>query len=218
MLRFRVTESLSIDQFLHVGKAWADLIRLHAREMGRDPADARRVLDFGCGCGRTARWLLGGGNTEFHGVDVDAEAIAWCRQHLPQGHFAATGPAPPLPFPPEHFDVVYCLSVFTHLNESMQDVWLAELRRILRPGGVLLLTVHSKFAAQLLDAEGQRMLETCGLVHIRSQKLNSLVPDWYQTTWHSEAYIVERLAAWFSDIRYRPIPESVQDMVLARRP
>jgi ubiquinone/menaquinone biosynthesis C-methylase UbiE len=151
-------------------------------------------------------------------VDVDADAIAWCRQFLSQGHFVATGPAPPLPFPDEHFDVVYCLSVFTHLNESMQDVWLAELRRILRPGGVLLLTVHSKFAAQLLDAEGQRMLETCGLVHIRSQKLTSLVPDWYQTTWHSEAYIVERLSAWFSDIRYRPIPDSVQDVVLARRP
>ena len=83
---------------------------------------------------RTIRWFLAGGSqAEFHGVDVDAEAILWYKTHLQRGYFLATAPNPPLPYPAEHFDVAYCLSVFTHLNESMQDAWLAELNRILKP-------------------------------------------------------------------------------------
>lgn len=218
MLRFRVSESIPVEEFLRVGEAWANLIRLHSEDMGQDRGNARRVLDFGCGCGRTARWLLGDRNTEFHGVDVDQEAVAWCQQHLTPDRFAVTGPAPPLLYPDEHFDVIYCLSVFTHLNEVMQDAWLQELRRILRPGGVLLLTVHGINAAKGMDAEGQRILQASGFLHRRSPKLSGLLPDWYQTTWHSEEYIVGRLSAGFSDVRYRTIPDSVQDIVLAKRP
>jgi SAM-dependent methyltransferase len=218
MLRFRVSESLSVDEFLRVGQACASLIRLHAGEMGTDLDHAGRVLDFGCGCGRTARWFLPGlKNTEFHGVDVDADAVGWCRQYLSPGQFAVNGPAPPLAFSAEHFDVIYCLSVFTHLDEAMQDLWLSELARILKPDGILLLTVHGKIAAQSLDATGQRELQSIGFVHRRSPKLRSIVPDWYQTSWHSEEYIVKRLSVRFREVRYCPISDSIQDMVLARR-
>ena len=50
------------------------------------------------------------------GVDVDADAVDWCNKHLAQGRFLATASTPPLPYPAEHFDIVYCLSVFTHVN------------------------------------------------------------------------------------------------------
>jgi SAM-dependent methyltransferase len=215
LLRFRVSESLSGDDFLRVGEGCARLIREHA---GVDLVRANRVLDFGCGCGRTIRWFLAsGGNAEWHGVDVDHEAIEWCQRHLQPGRFLATPAVPPLPYPPEHFDLVYCLSVFTHLNESMQDLWLAELNRVLKPGGVLLLTIYGASAIATLDAEEQRTLRTGGFVHKRSQKLKGLVPDWYQTTWHSREYMVERLSAAFEDIRYREVPDGVQDIIVARK-
>jgi SAM-dependent methyltransferase len=218
ILRFRVSETISAGEFLRVGEGCANLIQQCVRDLGKDFEGDCRVLDFGCGCGRTIRWFLrDGGNAEFHGVDVDAEAVAWCRQHLQQGHFLATGPEPPLPYPADHFDIVYCLSVFTHLNESMQDAWLAELARIMKPGGVLILTVYGKTAGEGLNEEGWKMLQSRGFVHQRSQKLKGLVPDWYQTTWHSREYIVNRLSARFEDIRYVVVPDGQQDVVAGEK-
>jgi len=218
ILRFRVSESVSIGEFLKIGEGCARLIREHAADMGIDLAQPNRVLDFGCGCGRTIRWFLtAGGGAEFHGVDVDAEAIDWCAQNLKPGRFLATPPMPPLPYPNDHFDFIYCLSVFTHLNESMQDLWLAELTRVLKPGGVLLLTVYGASSIAVLDPEDHELLRTRGFVHKRSQKLKGLVPDWYQTSCHSREYIVQRLSASFEDIRYRVVPDGLQDVVVARK-
>ncbi len=108
VLRFRVGESLSVEEFLRIGEGCATLIQHHGKNMGMDLASAHRVLDFGCGCGRTIRWLLGDRfKTEFHGVDVDADAVAWCAKHLHSGQFLATASTPPLPYPAEHFDVIY---------------------------------------------------------------------------------------------------------------
>jgi SAM-dependent methyltransferase len=217
ILRYRVSELISVPEFLRVGMGCADLIRQHVREMGIDLASTHRVLDFGCGCGRTIRWFLQYDSAEFHGVDVDEEAIDWCKRHLRRGHFLATAPTPPLPYPPGHFDVIYCLSVFTHLNESMQDSWLLELRRILKPGGMILLTIYGASASQELDIAGQTELQTEGFIHKRSQKLKGLVPDWYHTTLHSPEYIVNRLSVCFEDVHHYIVPDGEQDLVAARK-
>lgn len=218
ILRYRATESLSVPLFLKVGQGCANLVQRHVSGMGIDFANVRRVLDFGCGCGRTIRWFLRDcGDVEFHGVDADTDAVDWCDTHLRPGHFLAIAPDPPLPYAAEYFDVVYCISVFTHLNESMQDIWFTELRRVLKPGGVLLLTVYGKAAASELDAEEVSMLRSSGFVHKRSPKLKGLVPDWYQTSWHSREYILDRLSAGFEEVRYSVIPDGLQDVVVARK-
>ena len=217
-LRFRVTEQISAANFLYVGEGCARHIQLQLCDLGVDIAAARRVLDFGCGCGRTIRWFLEhNGSTEFHGADVDPDAIAWCQVNLPAGHFVTNAPDPPLTYPAGHFDIVYCYSVFTHLDETLQDAWLAELDRVLIPGGVLFITVHGDAAAQSLDPSGRETLRTRGFVHQRSRKLRGLMPDWYQTTWHSKDYIVSRLSARFTDIRYHVVPDGMQDIVVARK-
>jgi ubiquinone/menaquinone biosynthesis C-methylase UbiE len=218
ILRFRVMGSLSVDEFLRVGAGCAELIRRELHDVGMELGKGRRALDFGCGCGRTIRWFLGGGGeAEFHGVDVDGDAVEWCKGHLEGGEFHATSPEPPLPYAAEYFDVVYCLSVFTHLNERMQDAWLAELNRVIKPGGALLLTIYGETASERLDAEGRRELRERGIVHRRSKKLKGLVPEWYHTTFHTREYMVKRLGEWFGDIRYRAVPGGEQDIVVMRK-
>lgn len=50
-----------------------------------------------------------------------------------QSQFQTIAPTPPLPYRDDQFDIIYCISVFTHFDEEMQDLWLHELTRVLNP-------------------------------------------------------------------------------------
>src|SRR5207244_9030240 len=116
------------------------------------------------GCGRVMRrWRDLDG---VHGSDTNAEAVAWCRANLPFGRFETNGLAPPLAFADDSFDLVYALSVFTHLTVDLQRAWLGELRRVLRPRGLLLLTTHGRAYLDRLSAE-ERELFDAGKVVVR---------------------------------------------------
>jgi SAM-dependent methyltransferase len=120
-----------------------------------------RVLDFGCGCARVLdalgrSWPAG----ELVGVDVDAEAIAWCQAHLASTASFVHGPdEPPLPFASGSFDLVYAVSVFTHLSPARQEVWLDELLRVLAPGGTAIITIYGSRVSMSLNAKARRALQ-----------------------------------------------------------
>ena len=114
---------------------------------GGSPREARAVLDFGCGSGRVLPHMAAHAPAAgLHGCDVDADAIAWAARHLPGIDWTVSPFRPPLPYPDASFDLVYSVSVFSHLDEPLQDAWLAELRRVVTPGGWALLTVHGPHA------------------------------------------------------------------------
>jgi len=143
-LRFRVSGTSSRRVFLDVGRsAAADILR--GFEAGRASGrDYPRWLDFGCGSGRISHYLVGlPAVRELHGTDVDADAIAWAARNLREGRYSINASKPPLEFPSSHFDVVVAGSVFTHLDEEPQRAWLAEVARLLRPGGLLIACTHS---------------------------------------------------------------------------
>ncbi len=79
--------------------------------------EGRRLLDFGCGAGRTLRHFLDDADSaEIWGCDIDQESIDWLEHNLcPPLHVVRNEAAPGLPFEDGHFDVVWALSVFTHL-------------------------------------------------------------------------------------------------------
>ena len=140
----RMRASVGIDSsrshFLFVGeRAAADILRL--LEVHGFAASGR-WLDFGCGSGRVARHFAARPEIELAGVDVDEGAVGWAARHLP-GDYRVTATEPPLPFADATFDVVYAISLFTHFDEASQFHWLAELRRVLRPGGALVASTHA---------------------------------------------------------------------------
>lgn len=152
VLRMRVAGTGDFDWFLQGGERAETAIRAILGRHGARPEQFGAMLDFGCGCGRvTRRWSA---CTGVHGCDLSVEAIAWCRANLPFGEFATNGGKPPLRYHNAALDFVYALSVFTHLAEDMQGAWMRELRRVLRPGGLLLITTHGAgFTQHLAQSE-----------------------------------------------------------------
>lgn len=218
MLRFRVGESLDPKAFAEVGRLSAQNLLACLAQAGWSPAPGMRALDFGCGCGRTLAWLREAApGAEFDGVDVDAEAIAWCRANLPWARFEATTSNPPLPFADATFDLVYAISVFTHLDAPAQAAWLRELGRVLKPGGVLLFTVHGEAAwIPLSDADRAELART-GFLFKTSTKLRGIQPEWYHTSFQTEAYARASLDTVAEALRYLPQGMGYQDAVVARR-
>jgi SAM-dependent methyltransferase len=107
--------------------------------------DGKRVLDFGCGAGRTLRHFLNEAErAEFYGCDIDGPSIDWLNEHfVPPLHVFRSGEEPSLPQPDGFFDLVYALSVFTHLTDHWSG-WLLELHRVLARGGLLFVTFLSE--------------------------------------------------------------------------
>jgi SAM-dependent methyltransferase len=113
----------------------------------------KRVLDFGCGAGRTLRHFLSEAETgEFWGADIDAASIAWMQEALcPPLHAWRCAAGPPLGLEHGSFDLAWAISVFTHITDTSTS-WLLELHRLLKPGGLLIATYmgrwNSEFAAE----------------------------------------------------------------------
>jgi SAM-dependent methyltransferase len=131
-------------EYLASGRLHRDkIVSIINRHMG-DREDVR-ILDFGCATGRVLRHfynLQDGKKWYLYGVDAQARCIEWMRQYFPNDFVLSTvSTVPHLPFRDNSFDVIYGVSVFTHIK-YLWDAWILELKRIVRPGGLLIQTHH----------------------------------------------------------------------------
>lgn len=100
------------------------------------PLDAH-ILDFGCGYGRTLAELSDAGYAALTGLDFSQSLVERGRAEHP-GLDLIAYPGGQLPFPDNSFDAAVMLGVFTCMAETKtQAEALMEIRRVLRPGGVL---------------------------------------------------------------------------------
>ena len=105
--------------------------------------EGQRILDFGCGSGRMLRWFASEPNVHLTACDIHRPSIEWMQANFASAvRLYASDPAPPLPESDETFDLVYCSSVFSHLTDWAP--WLLELRRVLKPGGILVASLHGR--------------------------------------------------------------------------
>ena len=206
----RVAGTADAEWFLRSGRAAYDAIAAHVpmREL-----DA--VLDFGCGCGRVTRyWDAFAGSVS--GSDMSANAIEWCRHNLTFARFESNALGPPLVFHDASFDLVYALSVFTHLTSDLQIAWRDELRRVLRPGGLLLVTTHGRSYVPRLAEDERARFDRGELVVRWAVAAGTNLCSAY----HPERYLRETFADGFSFLELEPEGargNPTQDLVLLRK-
>ena len=123
-----------LEAFFHRNRA-----RVVRRLVARYATPGASILDAGCGTGLNLRHLPAGST----GVDINPRNVALLRQRLPD-HTVVEGDVESLPFEAASFGTVLCTEVIEHIPDPAAA--LAEFRRVLRPGGVLIGSVPARSA------------------------------------------------------------------------
>ena len=184
------------DLFLKMGAQLCDSIQVAAAESGTAVGSMQAVLDFGCGCGRVARHWAGVAGPEVYGCDYNPDLVAWCVGNLPHLRVTRNELTPPTPYVTGSFDLIYALSVFSHLDEALQRAWLAEYRRLLRPGGLLVLSVLGETLSYRLDPGERGRFDRGEMVVQRPRRAGSNLC----TVYHPDTYLRGSLLAEFDDV------------------
>jgi SAM-dependent methyltransferase len=112
----------------------------------------RSYFDLGCASGRVTRhFATCWPNVRTIGCDINRSHVLWCNEYLPKNCLTFQGHSiPTLPLPDNSVDLVSAYSVFTHI-ETFETTWLMELRRIMSPGAVAWITVHTELTLAAMD-------------------------------------------------------------------
>jgi len=187
----------------------------------REMSTIKSMLDWGCGCGRvTAHYLRIVNGPAVTGCDIDPEDIDWCKDNLVDGRFDATSPFVPLPYGNGEFDLVVSLSVMTHLTKDQQEKWLAEIDRVLAPGGLFVCSVHGVFGAQALpDSFMVERLKKQDIVDGQlDHVLDGIAPaGYYRATYETGTYTRKSFGKHFDVLELGEGGVGVQDLVVARK-
>lgn len=177
---------LDVDRF---AKAKAErLIALGRARLG-DPATLR-VLDLGCGIGTFDRHLAGAFGA-LHGLDISADSIAHARAANPSCTYAIYDGAV-APYESGTFDLVFAACVIHHVPPENWAAFAAEMRRMLRPGGLAVVFEHNPFnpltrlvvSRCAFDADAvllsprtlRRLMVAAGFTQVESRSIFTLPP------------------------------------------
>lgn len=218
--RYRVQGNTEESSFLNLGLLLASQVDSMAKQYAGVCLEDAVVLDWGCGCGKVARYLADRCR-DYTGIDIDKENLHWCASHLP-GAYHHIDTSPPTRLESARFDLIFGVSVFSHLTETSQYEWLAELARLAKPGATVLVSTLGNFAAcRSGNPDNFEKLKTSGYLDLGPDAiLEGVAPNgYYRTTFHSRKYIESNWSNYFSvvDIIEGAIGGH-QDFVVLRKP
>ena len=195
--------------------------------------EPRSVYEFGAASGRVLRHTCAQSDIEdIWASDLNRRHVRWLCDYLPRRVKAFHHPSlPTLPIPDASLDLVYAFSVFTHID-TFETAWLAELRRVLRPGGVAYLTVHDEETWRALrDVPPENRILSCmrKTDHFSDDQLAGDMPgEWlvYRHTqigpyrglvFHSQDYIARIWGRFLEIVETIPRGHYLQTVVVLRR-
>jgi SAM-dependent methyltransferase len=205
-----------------------DAIARHYTGVGIAELDV--VVDWGVGCGRVVRHLLerlqpaAARSQTIIGVDIDEVNVKWCQENLsnlsPGVQFNVLS-LDGFQLPSDSVDLLYGISIFTHLSEYDQHKWLSEIRRVLKPGAIAILTVNgeAKFCRQR-DEIGLPFVQKFGFFDgVPDSAIGADRSDYYRSTLHTRPYILKNWGLYFEILDFIVMANAFQqDFVVVRRP
>lgn len=206
------------------------------KKVGSPLKAGSRVFDFGAASGRVLRHFLAQHPEplELACADVNENHVAWVAKHLPEIEATQCHNIPSLPYEDNRFDLVSAFSVFTHMDE-WETTWLAELRRILKPGGYAWLTVQTEQTWATLNPEHFLYQHLYNNRHILAK--GTVTPEMFEApmpedkvvftfqnhvvyntcTFQSIDYVKRVWGRYFEVIEFLPRGSDFQDVFLLRK-
>ncbi|MGA2757761.1 MAG: methyltransferase domain-containing protein [Solirubrobacteraceae bacterium] len=208
-----------VGRYLTDGRSMAALLESLLERL-QPSAGRPRVLDFGCGVGKVSRHLASlAERAELFGCDIDGASIDWMTEHHTYGSFVRVAETPGLPWDDGFFDLIYAVSVFTHLTDGWAG-WLLELHRVLAAGGLAVVTVLGEGMVGV-ERGGEWDADAIGMNVLRHGQ------DWEgggPTVFHSPWWISEHWGRAFELVEIRQerggdgrAVRGVHDIVIMRR-
>jgi ubiquinone/menaquinone biosynthesis C-methylase UbiE len=124
------------------------------------PQTKINVLDWGCGVSRVIMHIdkFTDPSSSIYGCDINEKMIEFDKQNYKNISYSVVPNTPPTKYGNDHFDLIYALSVFTHIKDSLQELSVKEIYRILKKNGLFLFTTHGTFFnSKLLPAEKKEL-------------------------------------------------------------
>lgn len=143
--------------------AFRNRVHFIVKELKVEPTD--KILEVGCGRGFILNILSALFTAEFHGIDIAKDHLAIARKQLKNRNVKLKyASVYELPYPDNSFDKIVSTEVLEHLEH--EDKALGEIRRVLKPGGKLIVTVPNKKYPFLWDPIN-KTLETVFGTHVK---------------------------------------------------
>lgn len=211
-------------QFLDVGRIDMLSVAAVCENVGFVPKVGDQVLDFGCAAGRLTRWVTDcWPQASAWGVDIDAPRISWARQNLGSvAKFVMSTKLPHLPFGDAFFSSTFAFSVFSHLDDLTQ-CWLLELARVMRPGGVAVLTIMDEHTIEMMETRYSdhalpvRLAGYRPYYEARDFDMFSITRDSVADVWQRSEYFAEMAKPMFEVAKVVPGFHGWQTGMMLRR-
>ncbi|MEX0409337.1 methyltransferase domain-containing protein [Aquibium sp. LZ166] len=130
-----------MEHMFFIDKKRESIVRLAQERFGE--IDKLDVLDLGCGLGAYHPGLEGAFRS-LHGADVSARSVELAAERHPFVHYVNFDGVT-LPYPDDSFDLAFTICVMHHVPPAQWDGFVAEMKRVLKPGGLALVYEHNPY-------------------------------------------------------------------------